>query len=62
MKTERTFRDVIIMIVRLSVVLVEDMRRDVGSHGVARHLGWKELGGEHRCKGAEQGDAGQYYD
>ena len=50
------------MIVRLSVVLVEDVRRDVGGHGVARHLGWKELGGEHRCKGAEQGDAGQYYD
>jgi hypothetical protein len=50
------------MIVRLSVVLVEDVRGDVGGQGVGRHLGWKELGSEHRCKGAVQGNAGQYYD
>jgi hypothetical protein len=60
-KTERTFRNVF-MIVRLSVVLVEDVRGDVGGQGVGRHLGWKELGSEHRCKGAVQGNAGQYYD
>jgi hypothetical protein len=60
-KTERTFRDVF-MIVSLSVVLVEDVRGDVGGDEVGWHLGWEELGGEHRCKGAVQGDAAQYYD
>jgi len=50
------------MIVRLSVVLVEDVRGYVGGQGVGRHFGVKELGGEESYEGAVQGSAGQYYD
>ena len=50
------------MVVRLSVVLVEDVRGHVGGHGVGRHSGGKVLGGEEGNEGAVQGNAGQYYD
>lgn len=45
------------MIVRLSVVLVEDVRSDVGGQGVGRHFGGNELGSEQRYEGAVQGGA-----
>ena len=50
------------MVVRLSVVLVEDVRGYVGGQGVGRHFGGKELGGEHRHEGSVEGKAEQYYD
>ena len=50
------------MVVRLSVVLVENVGGYVGGHGVGRHFGGKELGAKESYEGAVQGYAGQYYD
>ncbi len=52
------------MVMRLSIVLVEDVRGYVGGQGVGRrHVGGgKELGGKQRHERAVQGNAGQYYD
>ena len=51
------------MVVRLSVVLVKDVRGYVGGQqGVGRHFGGKELAGEESYEGAVRENARQYYD